>query len=328
MKEMTPKERVMAFFHHEPTDALPTDDGLFVLFNPEAYAERPPHTTGGTDWFGVRWKYEESVDAIAPDHTQEPVLEDICDWRDVVKFPDLDAWDWSKVEEIDHISEIDRENKVFEMMFVNGPFELLHMLMGFENALCALLTDPEEVEAFFDAFMEWKIRLMEKVIEIYKPDVLMFHDDWGTQNNMFFSPDLWRELIKPQIKKAVDRCHELGVVFEMNSCGKIEEIVPDFVELGIDSWQGMEINDIPKLKKITGMKLGYHVTPDYQKYQTDALAGLVTEEGLRETVREVFYKAAEGYCYCPMFLPFGGWTTDVMIDEILKCGKTVYKDAE
>ena len=33
---------------------------------------------------------------------------------------------------------------------------------------------------------------MEKVIEYYKPDVLMFHDDWGTQNNMFFSPDVWR----------------------------------------------------------------------------------------------------------------------------------------
>ena len=65
---------------------------------------------------------------------------------ELVKFPDLDAWDWSKVEEIDHISEIDRENKVFEIMFVNGPFERLHMLMGFENALCALLTDPEEVE--------------------------------------------------------------------------------------------------------------------------------------------------------------------------------------
>ena len=43
-------------------------------------------------------------------------MEDICDWRELVKFPDLDAWDWSKVEEIDHISEIDRENKVFEIM--------------------------------------------------------------------------------------------------------------------------------------------------------------------------------------------------------------------
>lgn len=326
MKEMTPKERVWAFFHHEPTDELPNDDGIFVLFNPEAYAERPPHTTGGTDWFGVQWKYEESVDAIAPDHTQPPVLDDICDWKDVVKFPDLDAWDWSKVEEIDHISEIDRENKVFEMMFVNGPFERLHMLMGFENALCSLITDPDEVAEFFDAFMEWKLKLMEKVISIYKPDVLMFHDDWGTQNGMFFSPDIWRELIKPQIKKAVDRCHELGVIFDMHSCGKMEEIVPEFAELGIDAWQGMEINDIPKLKAITGNKLSYHTTPDYQKYQTAELSGTLTEEDLRRQVRETFYKTAEGYCYCPMFLPFGGWSKDIMIDEILKCGKTVYKD--
>ena len=213
-----------------------------------------------------------------------------------------------KVEEIDHISEIDRENKVFEIMFVNGPFERLHMLMGFENALCALLTDPEEVEEFFNTYMEWKIKLMEKVIEYYKPDVLMFHDDWGTQNNMFFSPDVWRSLIKPQIKKAVDRCHELGVLFDMHSCGKIEAVVPEFVELGIDAWQGMEINDIPKLKSITGMNLGYHTTPDYQGYQTEALAGTLTEEDLRKRVREVFEKTAEGYCYCPMFLPFGGWS--------------------
>ena len=40
---MTPKERVMAFFRHEPIDELPTDEGIFVLFNPEAYKERPSH---------------------------------------------------------------------------------------------------------------------------------------------------------------------------------------------------------------------------------------------------------------------------------------------
>ena len=89
----------------------------------------------------------------------------------------------------------------------------------------------------------------------------------------------------------------------------------------------MEINDIPKLKSITGMNLGYHTTPDYQGYQTEALAGTLTEEDLRRRVREVFEKTAEGYCYCPMFLPFGGWSTEVMIDEIMKCGKTIYKDA-
>ena len=204
---MTPKERVWAFYHHEIPDELPTDEGMHVLYDASAYEERPPYVQSGKDWFGVEWLRDEGIGAIAPDHSQPPVLDDICDWRDVVVFPDLDAWDWSKVEEIDHVSEIDRENKVFVMMFVNGPFERLHMLMGFENALCAMITDPEEVSAFLDAFMEWKCRLLEKVHEYYRPDVIMFHDDWGTQNNMFFSPDTWRALIKPQIQKAVDKAH-------------------------------------------------------------------------------------------------------------------------
>lgn len=325
MKVMTPKERVLAFFRHEPVDEIPGNDGIYVLSNPNAYHERPPYIQNGTDWFGVPWKKEGNINAIAPDHSKPPQMVDISDWRKIVKFPDLDDWDWSKVDEIDRISEIDRENKVFEIMFLNGPFERLHMLMGFENALCALITDPEEITEFFNAFMEWKIHLMEKVIEHYNPDVLMFHDDWGTQNNMFFSPDVWRVLIKPQIQKAVDRCHELGVFFDMHSCGKIEAIVPDFVEMGIDSWQGQEINDIAALKKITGTKLSYHTTPDYQQYQAEELAGTLTEEDLRRRVREIFYKNAEGYCYCPMFLPYGGWSKDIMIDEITKCSKYVYK---
>ncbi len=324
METMTPKERMLAFFHHQPTDELPSDDGLFILFDPETFAERPPHETGGTDWWGVEWKYEATIGAISPDHSKSPVMEDICDWREVLHFPDIDAWDWSRVEEIDHISEVDRENKVFEMMFLNGPFERMHMLMGFENALVALLAEPEEVEAYLDAYMDWKIHLMEKVIKIYKPDVLMFHDDWGTQNNMFFSPDLWREMFKPQIQKAVDRCHELGVIFEMHSDGMIEDIVPDFVEMGIDSWQGQEINDVAKLKEITGDRLSYHTTPDYQKYFAQSLSGGITEEEVRSEVRETLYRNAKGYCYCPMFLPFGGWTTEVMIDEVNKCGKTIY----
>ena len=86
MKEMTPKERVMAFFRHEPVDELPTDEGIFVLFNPEAYKERPSHEHGGVDWFGVPWKYESSVDAIAPvSYTHLPAFPNPSDPADVQK---------------------------------------------------------------------------------------------------------------------------------------------------------------------------------------------------------------------------------------------------
>lgn len=322
---MTPKERVLAFYRHEMTDELPTNAGIHYIPDPSGFEERPAFIQTGKDWFGVDWIRDDSLNATTPDHSKPPIMEDICDWREVVKFPNLDEWDWNKVEERDHVSEIDRENKALMVYVLNGPFERLHMLMGFENALCALLTDPEEVESFFDAFMEWKCKLIEKVHEYYQPDVIMFHDDWGTQNNMFFSPDTWRELIKPQIKKAVDKTHELGMFFEFHSCGFIEQVVPEFVELGIDSWQGQEINDIPKLKELTQGKLGFHTTPKYQDFQAATVAGTLTEADVRDRIRADVTKHAEGGNYMPFILPWGDWWVPVMVDEVEKCAKEVYK---
>lgn len=111
------------------------------------------------------------------------------------------------------------------------------------------------------------------------------------------------------------------VLWDVYSCGFIEPVVPDFVEIGIDSWQGMEINDIAALKQITGDKLSYHTTPDYQKYHTEELCGTMVEESVRERVRETFLKNAEGGCYLPMFLPFGGHAKEIMADEIDRCSK-------
>lgn len=320
---MTDRERVLAFFHHEMTDQLPPAAGLFVGRG-NAFHERPPFVKDGTDWFGVKWKDEGNLNALAPDPLQEPILEDIGDWREVVKFPDLDAWDWSKAEEIDHVSEWDRENKVIDMMIHNGPFERMHTLMGFENALCALLTDPDEVKAYLDAYMEWKCKLLEKIHEYYHPDVIMFHDDYGTQSNMFFSPEIWRDIFKPQLKKAVDKTHELGMIFELHSCGFMEQIVPEFVDIGIDAWQGQEINDVLKLKELTKGKLAFHTTPKYQDLDAMTITGELTEEMVRERVRESVKKNAAGGNYMPMPLPGKQWWLDIMNDEIVKVGKKVY----
>ncbi|MCU6760872.1 methylcobalamin:coenzyme M methyltransferase [uncultured Roseburia sp.] len=164
---MTDKERVLAFFHHEMTDELPPDKALLVVRG-NTFHERPPFVQDGIDWFGVPWKREDNINALAPD---------------------------------------------------------------------------------------------------YRPDVIMFHDDYGTQTNMFFSPEVWREFFKPQLKKAVDKTHELGMIFELHSCGFMEQIVPEFAEIGVDSWQGQEINDIPTLKAVTGNKLAYHTTPQYQDFE-------------------------------------------------------------
>jgi uroporphyrinogen decarboxylase len=142
---------------------------------------------------------------------------------------------------------------------------------------------------------------------------------------MFFSPETWRELIKPQIVKAVNKTHELGMIFELHSCGFIEQVVPEFVEMGIDSWQGQEINDIVKLKELTGGKLSFHTTPRYQDFQADSLAGVLKEEDVRERVRKGIMENAKGGNYMPMVLPWGDWWRPIMIEEIERYGKEVYR---
>ncbi len=323
---MTPKEQIKAFYDHKITKGVPNMKGLYIIPDPNGVGERPPFAQDGKDWFGVEWKREDNINAIAVDHTKPPVLEDIYDWREVVKWPDLDAFDWSKAQEWDHLDQVDRENQMLEVFCVNGPFERLHMLMGFENALCSLITDPEEVTEFLDAFMEYKLKLLEKMKEVYNPDIIMFHDDWGTQKAPFMSPETWRELIKPQIQKAIDKCHELGMYYEHHSCGNIELFVPDFVEMGMDAWQGQEINDIPRLKKETDGKLAFHAMPDYQEYFASAMAGKLSKEELHEKVLEKFKEQAEGGHYLPLMIPFGDWVTNYIFEELMELSEAYSKD--
>ena len=197
---MTPKENFRKFFQHERGEWFPsffTDANLSVFIT--GMDERAPHNQSGKDFFGCTWVYDPVGNAAVPDTSVLPVLDDICDWREKVVFPDLDAVDWEASAKADKVDQYDPDKFNYSML-LEGPFERLHTLMGFENALCAMLTDPEEVSAFFDRLTEMKCRELDILKKYYLTEAVCFHDDWGTQKNMFFSPDIWRSLIKPQIK--------------------------------------------------------------------------------------------------------------------------------
>ena len=83
--------------------------------------------------------------------------------------------------------------------------------------------------------MDWHCMLLGKIKQYYNLDVIMYHDDAEMRNDMFMDPGLRREIMKPHLKRATDKIHELGISMEYRSCGKIERIVPDLVEIGADS---------------------------------------------------------------------------------------------
>lgn len=302
---MNEKENMLRVFRHEIPRGLPhlLGPGVHFLAPQNGFHERPAGGKGGYDWFGVKWTYIEGDLAPVPDSKVPPICEDICEWRKAVVFPDMEAWDWEKAARTDRVSEVDREHKMLYTSSLNGLFERLHTLMGFENALCALITDRDEVGEFLDAMVEFKCRQLTKIKEYYQPDVLNFHDDYGTQRGMFFSPDIWRELFKPRLEIIVRHCHELEMIFELHSCGLIEDIIPDICEIGVDCLQCMDINPVAEAKEKTGKRMAYGVSPNFQRYAAGLSTGSMSEEQIRREVRQEMMLLSQGGNYYPFINP-------------------------
>ncbi len=322
------KENILRYYRHEKPDHMFNFDYLHIVHPARGFLERPLDDLRQThDWFGVEYTYDDKFDVSLPDSRKAPIISDITKWKEQVVFPDLDAMDWEEAARKDHMDEVDRETKAVQVLIQCGVYERMHSLMGMEECMIAMLEEPEASMELLNAIGDYKCKLISYIIDYYKPDIIRQHDDWGTQISMQMSPDTWREMIKPIVKRIADLCHSKGVAYEQHSCGLIEPIVPDFIEIGIDSWQGMQINNVPELQKKTQGKLLYHMSLNLQNYLASDYAGTLTEEALRKDVRDTVMTCAKDGTYFPILATNGfdrkWWGTNVIFDEIAKCNQEV-----
>jgi hypothetical protein len=206
------------------------------------------------------------------DPDEKHFLDDIADWREKLVFPDLDAIDWAAAAQRDLTDPAYDPDKLRQVTLLNGPFERLHALMGMENALCSLLTDPEECYDFFGAMTDFKIRLMDKIMEHYPVDIFHFHDDLGHQRNSFFSPDLFVSLLKPHFSRLAAHAKEKNVILQWHSCGYVENLLPEVIDAGIEHWSSCQtVNDIGKIVREYGDRLTVCGGFDLEAYRSPDL---------------------------------------------------------
>ena len=83
----------------------------------------------------------------------------------------------------------------------------------------------------------------------------------GYRNGPFFSVDTYKELLKPVQKRAIDWAHERGIVAHLHSCGNINLLVPELVDMGLDALNPLEVKagmDPIQLKETYGDSLVLH----------------------------------------------------------------------
>jgi uroporphyrinogen-III decarboxylase len=148
-------------------------------------------------------------------------------------FPDAD--DEARYEMIEMILPFAGDRYVLGYIG-NGPFEQLHFLHGFTESLADFYLNPSLVEELLDIIVDFQVGLIRNYSRRFPRKIhgITTTDDWGTQQAILMSLPMWREFFRPRYKKLIDAAHEAGMHFWLHSCGRINELIQEFVELGLD----------------------------------------------------------------------------------------------
>ena len=319
---MTLRENAMAIYNHQQPDYyFDLMDAIQLVPDPVLMAGMfPQDGKEYKDPWGTAYIYKPGAPGPHPNVTAEnAVIKDIEHWKDSVVVPPTRGLDWSAAKKA--ADETDRKEKFVGVLFGGGLFERSHHLMGMENALCSYLEYPEEMAELLRVIADYKIDYIHEMGKQIHPDIIFYHDDWGSKQNVFLPPRVWREIIKPLQKEIADAIHEEGMIYMHHADCICQPLVTDMVEIGIDIWQGVIAqNDIVEIQRVTEGKLAMVGGIDGPKIDVEN----ITEEQIRAEVR----RAVDTYCPAGRFYPaipngwcFLEWNDKIEKDELKKYGR-------
>ncbi|HEY3332832.1 MAG TPA: uroporphyrinogen decarboxylase family protein [Capsulimonadaceae bacterium] len=111
----------------------------------------------------------------------------------------------------------------------------LRSLAGIEGASYLLYDAPDAVEELFERYLAVVMEGLRRLPSLVTIDVMGFGEDIAGKNGPFMSPALFRSMILPRYKKAMERAHEIGVEFTWHdSDGDLRLLLPDYLSIGIN----------------------------------------------------------------------------------------------
>ena len=190
------------------------------------------------------------------------------------KFPVQTREDWEEMKKRfdpndpvrlpENLAEIGQKVKDREYpieVMVNGPFWQLREWLGMENLCMAFLDDPDFVAEMIDFWCDFVCTLFERFLPHVQIDCLHISEDMAYKAHSMISPALTRAFLQPVYKKWVSVLKRYNVpIIDMDSDGFIEELIPIWIESGINVCDPIEVaahNDIVRFRELFGNKMAY-----------------------------------------------------------------------
>jgi len=277
------------------------------------YIEGPryvgPSLEEGADIWGVRrgavaagsdGRSEAYSEVISPPLSAAESVEDI---EKYARWPSPDWFDYSVInKQCENILKEKRE-VVFMGDRLNRVAQLkpAMYLLGTEKIFMDIAVRIELVQAVFGKIREFYLAYLERILRAAKGriDIVLTGDDFGAQNGLLISPDMWRASIRPGFREFMDLVKSYNAVSMHHTCGSVVEIIPDMIECGLKVLQsvqpeakGMALAD---LKKKFGGKLCFQGGISIQKTMPYG-----TPDDIRREVKRIaaVVKSDGGYIFC------------------------------
>ena len=282
---MDSKQRVHAALRRQPVDRVP----IFMWFHPDTARRLAGLLEIPVDWFDevmgndVRMTWVNNncaMEGIVHEHEGESHVDfwgikwtKVGLFNQIAEFPLRNA---SRDEVLAYQFPIEHKEELLGQMrpivehaenaFIGcdiSPcvYEMYWRLRGIEDTLADIVGDPELTAEMFGRCADFAMELGEAACERFPLDWYWTGDDVASQLGLMMSPDSWRELIKPLLKRIfeVGKKHDLWIAY--HCCGALRPIIPDLVEIGLDVLNPIQCNcpgmDALDLKREFGRDLAF-----------------------------------------------------------------------
>jgi len=335
---MTEKENYLMTLRGEQPEWLPRFSfgggrpgvtPLTSMITPKILSTHFGPTSPVVDIWGVTYvAVEEAFGGKLP----EPgnfILKDITQWRDVIKTPDISGIDF-EAEAQEALDKIDRNETAVVFDLNANFFQLLMSFMGFTEGLLAMFEEPDEVKALYEYVSEWLTQINTRMVNYIKPDIVSLIDDTAAWKSSFISVDMYRDLVKPYHARQVKIGKDIGCLADVHNCGRCEDFIDDWIEMGISAWNPAQTsNDLVGIKKKYGNKMVLCGCWDGSRRLRDPD---VTEEEVKRAIYELIdtFAPGGGFMFTAGFMGLPGDTSNEQknkwVNEVYEeHGKNFYK---
>ena len=248
---MTPRERFTAVINFQkPDDRLPMLEWApWWDKTTERWASEGLHITeqdallkyfGLDDLKTLAVFSKSNINIPEPAYHGAPVIKDEAGYNNIREYLFTDeniehakqhAYKWKDAHERGEFS---------IRIWLDGFFWFPRSLFGISEHFCAFYDHPELMHRMNREHSDHCLRGMEEVFSILTPDMVGIAEDMSYNHGSMLSYDMYKEFILPYYKKIIPFVKSHGIKMLVDSDGKVDELIPWFLEAGFDGIYPLE----------------------------------------------------------------------------------------